>query len=129
MSVNKVILIGRLGKDVDLKYTPSQIAVANFSIATSEKYEKKDGSKEEKTEWHNIVVWGKLAELCNQYIRKGSEVYIEGSIQTRSYEKENQKRYITEVVARTVQFLGAKGISEERESGTTMAERHTGVPF
>ncbi|MEX0798739.1 MAG: single-stranded DNA-binding protein [Bacteriovoracaceae bacterium] len=108
MSVNKVILLGRLGQDPELKYTPSGAAVCNFSMATSESWsDKNTGQKQEKTEWHRIVVWGKLAELCNQYLSKGRQAFVEGRIQTRSWEdKEGNKRYTTEINANTVQFIG-----------------------
>lgn len=106
MSVNKVILLGRLGSDPELKYTPSGSAVCNFSIATTEKWEK-NGEKNEKTEWSRIVVWGKLGELCNQYLSKGKEAYVEGRMQTRSWEDNTgNKRYATEVNATSVQFIG-----------------------
>jgi single-strand DNA-binding protein len=110
MSVNKVILIGRLGKDPEIRYTASQQAVGNFTIATSERYTDRGGSKQERTEWHNIVVWGKTAELCGQYLKKGREVYLEGRLQTRNYEAKDGsgKRYVTEIVAQTVQFLGGR---------------------
>lgn len=111
MSVNKVMVLGRLGKDPELKHTPSGQAVCNFSIATSEKYKKKDGSQEEKTEWHNIVVWGKLAEICNQYLKKGSQAFVEGKLSTRSWEKDGVKRYSTETIANNVQFIGGKNDS------------------
>jgi single-strand DNA-binding protein len=107
MSINKVMLIGRLGQDPELKYTPSGIAVANFSVATSDSWTDKSGQKQEKTEWHRIVVWGKLAELCNQYLSKGRQAFLEGSLQTRSWEKDGVKRYSTEIVAKNVQFLGS----------------------
>jgi single-strand DNA-binding protein len=107
MSVNKVIVMGRLGQDPELKYTPGGMAVCNFTVATSDSYKDKAGQKQEKTEWHRVVVWGKLAELCNQYLAKGRQVYLEGSLQTRSWDdKSGQKRYTTEVIARTVQFIG-----------------------
>ena len=107
MSVNKVILVGRLGQDPEIKYTPSGAAVCNFTLATSESWADKSGQKQEKTEWHRVVVWGKLAELCNQYLAKGRQAYLEGSLQTRSWDdKQGQKRYTTEINARTVQFLG-----------------------
>lgn len=110
MSVNKVILIGRLGADVELKYTPSGTAVANFSLATTESWNDKSGQKQERTEWHRIVVWGKLAELCNQYLSKGRQAFVEGALQTRAWEgKDGNKRYTTEINARTVQFLGGAG--------------------
>jgi single-strand DNA-binding protein len=108
MSVNKVILVGRLGQNPEVRYTPSGAAVANFSVATNESWTDKSGQKQEKTEWHRVVVWGKLAELCNQYLSKGRQAYIEGRLQTRQWQdKENQTRYTTEVQAQTVQFLGA----------------------
>lgn len=109
MSVNKVIILGRLGQDPELKYTPSGAAVCNFSVATSETWnDKNSGQKQEKTEWHRIVVWGKLAELCNQYLSKGRQAFVEGKLQTRSWEdKDGQKRYTTEISATTVQFIGA----------------------
>lgn len=107
MSVNKVILVGRLGQDPELKYTPSGASVCNFSLATSENWVDKSGQKAERTEWHRIVVWGKLAELCNQYLSKGRQAYVEGKLQTRSWEDQSgQKRYTTEIMASTVQFLG-----------------------
>lgn len=112
-SLNKVMLIGNLGKDPEVRYTASGQAVGNFPIATTEKWKNKDsGQFEEKTEWHNIVVWGKVAELCREYLSKGRSVYVEGRLQTRSWEDQNgQKRYTTEVVAQTVQFLGGRGNS------------------
>ena len=110
MSVNKAILIGNLGRDPEVRFTGSGKAVANFSIATSEVFTDGQGQRQEKTEWHNIVVWGKQAETCGQYLQKGRQVYIEGSIRTRQYDdKEGNKRYITEIVAQRVQFLGGGG--------------------
>jgi single-strand DNA-binding protein len=110
-SVNKVILVGNLGRDPELRYTPGGQPVANFSIATSESWNKKDGSgREERTEWHRIVAWGRTAELCAQYLAKGRTVYIEGRLQTREWEnKEGQKQRTTEVIANTVQFIGSGG--------------------
>jgi len=106
-SVNKVILIGNLGRDPELRYTPSGQPVANFTLATTDNYTSKAGDREERTEWHRIVAWGKTAELCAQYLSKGRSVYIEGRLQTREWEnKEGQKQRTTEVVANTVQFLG-----------------------
>jgi single-strand DNA-binding protein len=110
MSVNKVILVGNLGKDPELRYTQTGSAVANFSLATSEQWNDRDGKRQERTEWHNIVVWGKQAEHCGQYLSKGRQVFIEGSIRTRSYDdKSGNKRYITEIVAQRIQFLGGGG--------------------
>lgn len=107
MSVNKVIVIGRLGQDPELKHTPGGMPVCNFTVATTESWSDKSGKKQEKTEWHRIVVWGKLAELCNQYLAKGKQAYIEGSLQTRSWDDKNGgKKYTTEIVAKSVQFLG-----------------------
>lgn len=120
MSLNKVMIIGRLGQDPELKYTPGGAAVCNFSVATSESWTDKSGQKQEKTEWHRIVVWGKLAELCNQYLGKGRQAFIEGKLQTRSWDdKEGQKRYTTEIMANTVQFLDSK----QTASGTTAADK------
>lgn len=105
--VNKVILVGRLGKDPEIRYTSAGAAVVNFSLATSEHHTTKTGEKKERTEWHKVVVWGKHAELCNQYLRKGAQVYIEGKLQTREWVgRENLKHYTTEINAQSVQFLG-----------------------
>jgi len=107
MSVNKVILVGRLGQNPEVRYTPSGAAVANFSLATNESWTDKNGQKQERTEWHRVVVWGKLAELCQQYLQKGRQCYVEGRLQTREYnDKDGVKKYSTEVQAQTVQFLG-----------------------
>ena len=102
--VNKAILVGNLGNDPELRQTGSGMAVCNFRIATSEKY--KD---EERTEWHRIVTFGKLADICGQYLKKGRQVYIEGRIQTREWEKDGEKKYTTEIVANQMQMLGSKG--------------------
>ncbi len=122
MSVNKVILLGRLGQDPELKYTPSGQAVCNFSLATSESWTDKSGQKNERTEWHRVVVWGKLAELCNQYLGKGRQAFIEGKLQTRSWDdKDGNKRYTTEIQANTVQFLGqtaGAGMSQNAGQGS-----------
>jgi single-strand DNA-binding protein len=117
MSVNKVIILGRLGQDPELKYTPGGMAVCNFTVATSESWADKAGQKQERTEWHRIVVWGKLAELCNQYLTKGRQAFIEGSLQTRSWDdKSGQKRYTTEIVAKTVQFIGGTANADASRS-------------
>ena len=114
MSVNKVILMGTLGKDPELKYTPGGSAVCSFSIATKETWYDDKNEKHEKTEWHKIVVWGKKAETCNQYIAKGSQVYIEGKLQTRSWDdKDGNKKYVTEVLVKEIQFLNRKKDSEK----------------
>jgi single-strand DNA-binding protein len=107
--VNKVILIGNLGADPEVRFTPGGQAVANFRIATSESWTDKNGQKQERTEWHRIVVWGKLAELCGEYLKKGRQCYVEGRLQTREWtDKENRKNYTTEVVATAVTFLGGR---------------------
>jgi single-strand DNA-binding protein len=109
-SINKVILIGNLGRDPELRYTPGGQAVANFTLATNERFSNKEGEKQERTEWHRIVAWGRTGELCAQYLSKGRSVYLEGRLQTREWEdKEGQKRRTTEIVAQTVQFLGGRG--------------------
>ena len=106
-SVNKVILIGNLGKDPELRYTPGGSAVVNFPIATNERWKDKEGNPQERTEWHNIVLWGRLAEIANDYLRKGSPVYIEGRLQTRSWDdRDGNKRYTTEIVGTQMQMLG-----------------------
>jgi single-strand DNA-binding protein len=106
-SVNKVIVIGNLGRDPELRYTQNGQAVANFTVATNENWTNKAGEREERTEWHRVVAWGRVAELCAEYLAKGRTVYVEGRLQTREWEdKEGQKRRSTEIVAQTVQFLG-----------------------
>jgi single-strand DNA-binding protein len=108
--INKVILIGNLGKDPELRHTPQGQAVANFSLATSESWNDKNGQKQERTEWHKVVVWGKPAELVAKYLSKGRKAYVEGRLQTRAWDdKDGQKRYTTEIVATTVQFLDSQG--------------------
>lgn len=114
-SVNKAILIGNLGRDPELKYTPSGVAVCTFTIATTETWSK-EGNKQERTDWHNIVLYRKLAEIAAEYLKKGRPVYIEGRIQTRSWERDGQKHYMTEIVADTMQMLGQKP-SGEGDSG------------
>ncbi|MFA9409493.1 MAG: single-stranded DNA-binding protein, partial [Candidatus Dadabacteria bacterium] len=110
MAVNKVMLIGNLGRDPEIRYTTGGQAVANFTLATTEKYTNKAGEKQEDTEWHRIVAWGRLAEICGEYLSKGRMIYIEGSIKTRSWEdKEGNTRYTTEIVARNMQMLGGQG--------------------
>ena len=104
--VNKVILIGHLGADPDMRYTPSGAGVCELRVATSESWKDKNGQRQERTEWHRVVVWGKTAEICAKYLTKGRQVYVEGRIQTRTYDdKEGVKRYMTEVIANDVQFL------------------------
>ncbi len=117
--INKVILIGRLGADPEIKNVSAQQTVAHLRLATSENWTDREGKKQERTEWHRIVVWGKLAELCGKYLSKGRQVYVEGRLQTRSWEDaQGQKRYATEVVAQTVQFLGAAGETRDTQSSS-----------
>jgi single-strand DNA-binding protein len=108
-SLNKVLLIGNLGQDPEMTYTPNGTAKASLSVATQEKWKDKGGDTQEKTEWHRVIAWGKLAEICGQYLTKGRQVYIEGRLQTRSWEdKDGNKRWTTEIVATGMQMLGAK---------------------
>jgi single-strand DNA-binding protein len=116
-SVNKVILIGNLGADPELKYTPSQRPLCNLRIATTDVYKDKAGQRQEKTEWHRVTVWGDQAENCNKYLAKGRSVYVEGRLQTRSYDKDGQKHYATDIVADRVVFLGSGGGGEGRGAG------------
>lgn len=113
--VNKVIIVGNLGQDPDMRYTPTGAAVCSISVATTESWNK-DGQKQEKTEWHRIIIWNKRAEVCAKYLAKGSKVYIEGKLQTRSFDKDGIKKYITEIVATDVQFLSRNegGGTQER---------------
>lgn len=123
MSVNKVILLGRLGKDPELAYTPSKAAVCKFSIATEESFKDKSGEKQKTTTWSSIVVWGRLAEVASRYLKKGSQAYVEGRLSTRSYtDKSGQVKYITEVIANNVQFIGGNGSQEQREPGEDREE-------
>lgn len=146
--INKVILVGRLGKDPEFRSTPQGTSVAKFTIATDEKFTDRGGEKQERTEWHNIVAWGKLGEICGQYLRKGKLVYIEGSIRTDSWDdkESGQKKYRTEIVARDMKMLdrrgdeggsgGSYGQSQSRGGGSSrpaagsdMIEDDEEVPF
>ena len=111
---NKAILIGRLGKDPEVRYTQDGAMVASFNMATDESYKNKSGEKVQKTEWHKIVVFGKLAEICSQYLTKGSLIFIEGKIQTRSWESKEGKRYTTEIIASNMKMLDSKKEPEKR---------------
>ncbi len=125
MAVNKAILVGNLGRDPEVRYLPSGQTVANFTLATSDSYTDRSGTRQDRTEWHNIVVFGKQAEMCGQYLKKGRQVYVEGRIQTRQYDAKDGsgKRYRTEIIAQRVQFLGgraggaAAGAEEPAEAG------------
>ncbi len=116
--INKVILVGRLGKDPEVRYTPSGVAVANFTVATSEEWKDKvTGEKQERTEWHKIVAWRRLGEICGEYLHKGSQVFIEGRIQTKTWEdRDGNTRYTTEIIAQNMQMLGAPGKQGGAES-------------
>ncbi|MGI8587291.1 MAG: single-stranded DNA-binding protein [Chloroflexia bacterium] len=136
-TLNKVTLIGRLGKDPEMKYIPSGVAVTKFSLATNRYTKPQDGSTQgqEETDWHNIVAWDKLADTCNQYLHKGSLVYLEGRLQTRSWEQDGQKRYMTEIIASAMIMLDPKesdgtgnGYSR-REAVSVAAEDDDGLPF
>jgi single-strand DNA-binding protein len=117
-SLNKVLLIGNLGKDPEVRYTASGTAVASFSLATSEKFKNKDGEWEERTEWHNVTLWGRLAEIAGEYLAKGKTVYIEGRLQTRKWQdKDGKDRYTTEIVGEKMQMLSRKDGSNHEEAG------------
>ena len=117
--VNKAILVGRLGKDPEVRYTPDGAMVTNFNLATDEQWKDKNGEKVQKTEWHRIVAFGKLAEICGNYLVKGKLIFVEGRIQTRSWEdKEGVKRYTTEIVANNMQMLDSKGQNKADESSS-----------
>ncbi len=122
-SLNKVMLIGNLGKDPELRFTSSGVPVATFTIATNESWKDQDGNLQERTEWHNIVAWRKLAEICGEWLKKGKKVYIEGRIQTRSYDDKNTgaKKYMTEVVADSMIMLDGKGAGTAQESSAPPA--------
>jgi single-strand DNA-binding protein len=122
--INKVILVGRLGKDPEVRFTASGVAVANFSIATSDEWKDKDsGEKRQKTEWHRIVAWRRIGEICGEWLHKGSQVYIEGKLQTRSWEdRDGNKRYTTEIVAQKMEMLGPN------KKYTNQEEPHTSSP-
>jgi single-strand DNA-binding protein len=118
MSVNKVILVGRLGKDPETRYTSSGQAVCNFTLATDETYKDRAGERQKRTEWHRIVVWAKQAEIAQQYLHKGSLVYVEGRIQTRQWDdREGQKRTTTEIVATNFRMLGSRGDGSAAAAG------------
>ncbi len=125
-NLNKVMLIGRLGADPEVRYTQNNTAVATLSLATSDRYKDSNGEWQETTEWHRVVAWGRLAEICQQYTNKGSQIYVEGSLQTRSWEdREGQKRYTTEIKAQSIQLLDSK---ESGQGTNTSAGRDTQRP-
>ena len=116
-SVNKVILIGNLGRDPETRYMPEGGAITNISIATTEKWKDKNGEMQEKTEWHRVAFFGKLAEIAGEYLKKGSQVYIEGKLRTDEYEKEGVKRWSTKIIADEMQMLGSRGGGEGGAGG------------
>jgi len=121
--VNKVILVGNLGSDPEVRKTSNQQSVTQFSLATSESWTNRDGERQEKTEWHRIVVWGKLADTCAKYLAKGRQVYIEGRLQTRSWETEQgQKKFTTEVIANQILFLSRSAQTNVKEDSSLKAE-------
>jgi single-strand DNA-binding protein len=116
--INKVILIGNLGADPEVRYTQSGSAVANFTVATTETWKKQDGSKEEQTEWHRVVAFARLGEICGEYLGKGSKVYIEGRLQTRKWQdRDGNDKYTTEIVAREMKMLSPRGAGNTGNSG------------
>ncbi len=127
-SVNKVILVGRLGKDPEMKSSPSGMSIAKFSLATDERFTDKSGEKQDRTEWHNIVAFNRLAEICGQYLRKGKLVFIEGSIRTDSWEdkESGQKKYRTEIIANGMQMLGKR--EDEGSGGGSYSESSRNSP-
>ncbi len=129
MSVNKAILIGHLGKDPELKYTTNGRAVATFSLATNENWTDQSGQKQTKTTWHNIVAWGKQAEVINEYCRKGKQLYIEGRIENRSWDKDDgTKGYISEVIIQNFRFLGSRDDAQVSGGATSQPQPATGNP-
>jgi single-strand DNA-binding protein len=128
--VNKVIIVGRLGADPEVKAVGQGSTVTRLNVATSENWMGKDGQKQERTEWHRIVVWGKLAEICGKHLSKGRQVYIEGRLQTRSWEDpQGQKKYATEIVANTVQFLGGASGERGENAGASNSRSSSGEDF
>ncbi len=129
MSVNKVILIGRLGKDPETRYMPNGEAVTNVTLATSETWKDKSGAKQEKTEWHNLVFYRRLAEIAGEYLKKGSQVYVEGRLQTRKWQdKEGRDRYTTEIIADQMQMLGGKSAGYEAVEDSQPAPQRQSKP-
>ena len=120
-NLNKVQLIGNLTRDPELKYTPSGVAVANFSVGMNEKWKDNDGNAQEKTEWVNIVAWRKTAEIIGEYVKKGGKIYVEGKLQTRSYDKDGVKRYVTEVVADNILLLDSKQKTTQEDTQSTQS--------
>ncbi len=135
-SINKVTLIGNLGKDPELRYTSSGVAVATFSLATNESWKDQDGNVQDKTQWHNIVAWKKLAEICGEYLKKGAKVYLEGRLQYRTYDDKNGvKKYVTEIVLDEMLMLDTRGASgapaepAANQAETSPADKGEDLPF
>lgn len=128
-SVNKVILIGNIGKDPEVRYMPSGDAMVNLTLATTDNWKDKNGEKQERTEWHRVAIFGKLAEIAGEYLKKGSQVYFEGSLKTRKWtNKEGQDQYTTEVIADKMQMLGGRGGSASMDSGSGQSESRPSRP-
>jgi len=128
--VNKVILIGNLGKDPEVRYLDNGVAVANFSLATTENYKNKEGERVSQTEWHNIVLWRGLAEVAEKWLKKGSSVYVEGKIRTRKWEdKDGNTRYSTEILGDNITMLGGKPLSENPVEVATASDKKDDLPF
>jgi single-strand DNA-binding protein len=128
-SVNKVILIGNCGRDPEIRYMPNGEAVCNFSIATTDTWKDKSGVKQEKTEWHNIVAYRRLAEIIGEYLKKGKPIYIEGSLQTRKWEKDGVDRYSTEIIANNIQLLGSREQSDNSQASAPSQSPQSGGNF
>jgi single-strand DNA-binding protein len=138
-SINKVILVGNVGKDPEVKYTPSGVALAKFSLATNERFKDKSGEWQDRTEWHNVLAWQRLAEIVGEYVHQGTRLYIEGKLQTSNWEDRNsgEKKFRTEIVARDIVLLGSRGAGgdEDQGSGEDREPAHAGegtndeIPF
>ena len=124
-SVNKVILVGNVGKDPEVKYAPSGVVLAKFSLATNERFKDKSGEWQDRTEWHNVLAWQRLAEIVGEYVRKGAKLYIEGKLQTSSWEDRSsgEKKYRTEIVARDIVLLGSREEVDDSDAGSVQDER------
>ena len=128
-SLNKAMVIGNLGRDPEVRYTQSGTAVATLSVATNERWNTAEGEKAERTEWHRVVAFGKLAEICGQHLAKGRTVYIEGRLQTRAWEKDGDKRSVTEIIAGSVQFLSGNGKGAPGPSNEPPPVKDDAIPF
>jgi single-strand DNA-binding protein len=129
MSVNKVILLGRVGKDPEVRNLDNGRTVANFSLATSETYKDKSGEKKETTEWHNLVLWGKTAEIAQKYVSKGDQIYVEGKLQTRSWEKDGVTKYTTETIVDKLTLIGGNKRSTNQEEPAAVEDSTDDLPF